>query len=55
VASYYPRSWQEVNRVLEGVPAEDRRKLLYGNAIRLYRIDATLPDKAISGDALPCS
>jgi uncharacterized protein len=55
VASYYPRSWQEVNRVLEGVPAEDRRKLLYENAIRLYRIEATLPQKMISRDELSCS
>jgi predicted TIM-barrel fold metal-dependent hydrolase len=43
VASYYPRSWQEVERVLEGVPAEDRRKVLYENALRVYRIDATVP------------
>jgi predicted TIM-barrel fold metal-dependent hydrolase len=43
VASYYPRSWQEVERVLEGVSAEDRRKVLYENALRVYRIDATLP------------
>jgi predicted TIM-barrel fold metal-dependent hydrolase len=43
VASYYPRSWQEVERVLEGVPADDRRKVLYANALRVYRIDATFP------------
>jgi predicted TIM-barrel fold metal-dependent hydrolase len=43
VASYYPRSWQEIERVLEGVPADDRRKVLYENALRVYRIDATLP------------
>jgi predicted TIM-barrel fold metal-dependent hydrolase len=54
VASYYPRSWQEVNRVLEGVPPEDRRQLLYENAIRLYRIEATLPHKIMSGNELPC-
>jgi predicted TIM-barrel fold metal-dependent hydrolase len=55
VASYYPRSWQEVNRVLAGVPPEDRRKLLYENAIRLYRIDATVPEKAAAGGAPSCS
>lgn len=55
VASYYPRSWHEVNRVLEGIPAEDRRKLLYENAIRLYRIDATVPEKNLAGAALSCS
>ncbi|HEY3306394.1 MAG TPA: amidohydrolase family protein [Candidatus Binatia bacterium] len=43
VASYYPRSWQEVERVLEGVPPDDRRKVLYENALRVYRIDATFP------------
>jgi uncharacterized protein len=42
VASYYPRSWQEVERVLEGVPADDRRKLLYENALRVYQVKATL-------------
>jgi predicted TIM-barrel fold metal-dependent hydrolase len=41
VASYYPRSWQEVERVLQGVPPDDRRKVLYENALRVYRIDAT--------------
>lgn len=38
VASYYPRSWEEVERVLEGVPPEERRKLLYENALRVYRL-----------------
>ena len=48
VASYYPRSWQEVERVLDGVPAEDRRKLLYENALRVYRIDATVSARSES-------
>jgi predicted TIM-barrel fold metal-dependent hydrolase len=43
VASYYPHSWREVNRVLKGVPEEDRRKMQYENAVRLYKIDAVLP------------
>src|SRR5581483_7482296 len=43
VASYYPRSWEHVERVLEGIPAEDRRKLLYENAIRVYNIEAKVP------------
>lgn len=55
VASYYPRSWQEVERVLRDVPEEDRRKLLYENAIRLYHIDAPIGAKTASPDALPCS
>ncbi|MGH7767256.1 MAG: amidohydrolase family protein [Candidatus Binatia bacterium] len=45
VASYYPRSRQEAERVLEGVPEDDRRKVLYENALRVYRIDATFPAK----------
>ncbi|HEY7164986.1 MAG TPA: amidohydrolase family protein [Candidatus Binatia bacterium] len=43
VASYYPRSWDEVERVLQGVPEDERRKMQYENAIRVYKIDATLP------------
>jgi uncharacterized protein len=39
VASFYPRSWASVERVLEGIPVEDRRKLLYANAVRVYRIE----------------
>ena len=55
VASYYPRSWQEVERVLGDVPAEDRRKLLYENAIRLYHIDAVVAATETAPDELPCS
>ncbi|MEA2639388.1 MAG: hypothetical protein QOF51_782 [Chloroflexota bacterium] len=40
VASYYPRSRDEVERVLAGVPEDDRRKLLYENAVRVYNVDA---------------
>jgi len=40
VTCYYPRSWDSVEHVLQGVPAEDRRKLMYENAMRVYRIDA---------------
>ncbi len=43
VASYYPRSRDEVERVLAGIPEEDRRKLCYENAIRVYGIDAKVP------------
>ena len=42
VASYYPDSWKEVNRVLWGVPESERRKLLYENALRVYQIKATV-------------
>jgi len=44
VASYYPHSWREVERVLKGVPEADRRKMQYENAVRLYKIDAKLMD-----------
>jgi len=43
VASFYPRSWDAVERVLKGVPETDRRKMLYENAMRVYRIDAKVP------------
>jgi predicted TIM-barrel fold metal-dependent hydrolase len=41
VASFYPRSWESIERVVNGVPPEDRRKLLYENALRVYEIRAT--------------
>jgi len=53
VASYYPRSRQEIERVLQGVSAGDRPKLLYENALRVYRIDAIAPKKNMSEDARP--
>ncbi|HEX6513759.1 MAG TPA: amidohydrolase family protein [Chloroflexota bacterium] len=43
VASYYPKSWGAVEHVLEGVSAEDRRKLLWENALRIYQIEARPP------------
>jgi predicted TIM-barrel fold metal-dependent hydrolase len=43
VASYYPRSREAVEHVLVGVPEDDRRKLLYENAIRVYNLDAKVP------------
>lgn len=42
VAAYYPDSWGSVERVLAGVPEEERRKLLYENALRVYQIKATV-------------
>jgi len=48
VASYYPRSWDAVERVLQGVSPDDRRKLLYANALRVYQIKATVPAAATS-------
>ncbi len=45
VASYYPRSWKSVEHVLQGVPPDDRKKLLYENALRVYRIEARVLKK----------
>lgn len=36
--STYPESWQFVNRTLAGVPAEEKKLLLYGNAMRVYHL-----------------
>ena len=36
IASTYPRSWSFVEESLAGVPAEERTKMCYGNALRLY-------------------
>ena len=38
----YPQSWEASERALRDVPAQDRRKLLYENAARLYGIDVSL-------------
>jgi predicted TIM-barrel fold metal-dependent hydrolase len=46
VASYYPKSWEAAERVLAGVPAADRRKLLYENALRVYQVKAEIPAAA---------
>ena len=46
VASFYPRSWEAMEHVLDGVSAEDRRKLLYENAMRVYRMEAVVREAA---------
>ena len=38
VTAYFPHSWDAVERVLTGIPQEDRPKLLYENALRVYRV-----------------
>jgi predicted TIM-barrel fold metal-dependent hydrolase len=38
IASTYPESWKFVERSLRGVPADERKKMLYGNAQLLYRL-----------------
>jgi predicted TIM-barrel fold metal-dependent hydrolase len=38
VTSTYPESWDWVERTLEGISEEQRRKLLYENAMRLYKL-----------------
>jgi predicted TIM-barrel fold metal-dependent hydrolase len=38
IASTYPRSWSFVEASLMGVPEEERKKMCYGNALRLYGV-----------------
>jgi len=38
IASTYPDSWKFVERSLAGVPAEERKKMLYANAQAFYRL-----------------
>jgi predicted TIM-barrel fold metal-dependent hydrolase len=38
ITSTYPNSWDAVEHSLAGVPAADRKKILFGNAARLYRL-----------------
>lgn len=53
VASYYPRSWESIERVLNGVSAADRRKLLYENALRVYDIQANVRETVTSFSSVP--
>jgi predicted TIM-barrel fold metal-dependent hydrolase len=41
VASYYPFSQESIDKVIGGVTGEDREKMLYKNAVHVYRIDTT--------------
>ena len=38
IASTYPDSWKFVERSLQGVPEDERKKMLYLNAQALYRL-----------------
>jgi predicted TIM-barrel fold metal-dependent hydrolase len=38
ITSTYPNSWEHVERSLTGVPEDERKKLLYGNLMRLYKL-----------------
>jgi predicted TIM-barrel fold metal-dependent hydrolase len=40
IASTYPDSWKFVERSLQGVPEDERSKMLYRNAQALYRLDS---------------
>lgn len=40
VASYYPKSWAAVEHVLADISPEERKKLLFENALRIYQVDA---------------
>ena len=39
ITSTYPDSWKAVEHSLEGVPPEEREKILFRNAARLYRLN----------------
>jgi predicted TIM-barrel fold metal-dependent hydrolase len=36
--STYPNSWEYVERTLQGVPEDERTRMLYQNAMRVYRL-----------------
>ena len=36
--STYPESWEFVDRTLAGVPEDEKNKLLYSNAMRIYKL-----------------
>ncbi len=36
--STYPESWKFVEHSMQGVPQDERDKMLYGNAVRLYKL-----------------
>jgi len=38
-ASTYPKSWTYIEDTLKDVPEEERKKILCGNAVRLYNLD----------------
>jgi len=38
ISSVYPDSWRLVEETLQGVPDEDRRKMLWENAVKLYSL-----------------
>jgi predicted TIM-barrel fold metal-dependent hydrolase len=38
IASTFPESWDFVERTLSGVPDDERRLLLYENAVRIYKL-----------------
>jgi predicted TIM-barrel fold metal-dependent hydrolase len=50
IASTYPDSWQFVERSLQGVPAEERKKMLYGNAQALYRLAPASLSSPVGGE-----
>jgi predicted TIM-barrel fold metal-dependent hydrolase len=43
ITSTYPNSRQYAARLVEGIPEQDRRKLLYENVIKLYDLKAEVP------------
>lgn len=39
IAATYPKSWKFVEWSLEGVPEDERKRLLYSNAVKLYKLE----------------
>ena len=42
VTAYYPRSAEIADGMVEDVPDEERRKIMYENALRVYQVEATV-------------
>ena len=42
VTAYYPRSAEVADGMVEDVPDEERRKIMYENALRVYQVEATV-------------
>ena len=39
ITTTYPESWAYVERSVEGLPREDREKLLFRNLMRVYHLN----------------
>ncbi len=53
VASTYPRSWEFLQPRIASLPEADRRQILYENALRVYRLDASVRLDVVPGQGSP--